>query len=309
MAGNPDRVGYDESWFISWFMAPWKFAADIVEERERIKFDQIFYNEILGLPYEPKEAGVQREHIIRCMRRIPWWPWGKQWKDSKISLGVDWGDISWVVARGRDVDPISGWWVPRILGVWQITNKNPLEHAPEVARIFAGLGANGLMVCDAGYGRDRNEWLAKRFPGKVFAAYYPVMEKSSKTFRPQWQTKQGKVTMDRTSSLKLTMREFTDREVILPGVMDERMEEYIKHFTSMRVSLEIDPITEDLTENLVAIGNHDHYVHASNYCRVAFEGVFGYAKPRKGGETGGMVGVSTDTTPRESERRWDTENE
>lgn len=278
VAGNPDLVGIDDSWHLTWFMAPWKFAEDMVAERREIRFDQLFDNEILGIPSEPEDAGIRKEHLYACMRHGV--RWEHTWPNmGQVCVGVDWGDVSWVVVRGRGIDPVTGHYMPRILYIERIDSPNALDHAPAAAKVFETFGCNGIMVCDSGYGRDRNEYLAKKFPGKVFSAYYPVMAKSAKTFRPQWQPAQGKVTMDRTSTLKLTLREYIDKEVYLPGVTDDRMIEYIRHFGNIRVIKEIEEETHEVHEVIVATGDGaDHYVHASNYARVGYEGIWGYYK-------------------------------
>ncbi|MBI4280381.1 MAG: hypothetical protein HY660_18160 [Armatimonadetes bacterium] len=128
------------------------------------------------------------------------------------------------------------------------------------------------LVADAGYGKDRNSALLKAFPGRVWSCWYPVMEKTSKVFEPQWQDQEHKVTVDRTTSLKLAARSFREHEVVLCDLRRlEIWRTFLSHLTNLAASKEQDDETGEIIETIKPTGP-DHLVHAYNYLWTAFTG-------------------------------------
>jgi hypothetical protein len=177
---------------------------------------------------------------------------------NRISIGVDWGDKSYVtvgtVYKG----------MPLIIGMYRIDADDPDEHPKEVARIMMKYNAD-IAVCDAGYGRDRNAKLLKAFPEKIFSCFYPNSERGSKIFEPQWQDDQSKVSVDRTNSLKLSLGYFRAGEAMTARNIEQRIfQQFTRHLANLVSVKDIDEKTGEIQEWIANMGQ-DHFGHSYNY--------------------------------------------
>ncbi|MCK4547659.1 MAG: phage terminase large subunit family protein [Candidatus Eisenbacteria sp.] len=268
---NPSVLPRRSSWKISQTMAPWISAQKLKDKRDDFRFENQWRNEVLGEPFVSEDVTLTEEMVFQCCNEDLGWVDGSRgpWTHGRVACGVDWGDVSWFVARG----PYEG--RSRLLYIEMIDAKNPLEHPKRVAELFKILGGE-LLVCDAGYGRDRNQMLFNWFPGKVFSCFYPSSEMGSKVYRPAWQPKQAKVTVHRTSHLKLVCHEIITHQLDLPYRCD-RLIPFAQHHANLQLIKTYDP-DRDTTRETMAASGPDHFAHANGYAMLAEERVTGLTK-------------------------------
>lgn len=274
IALNPKAPPGRSSWKITQLMAPWITAERLYQKRQDYRFPHQWANEALGEPFLSDEVTVTDEDLWACCREEYDWVDGSRgpWTHGPIAMGVDWGDVSWITIRS----PYQG--RSRLLWVEKITAADPAEHTKRVGDLFAAYCRNGdgILVCDAGYGKDRNAILFKRFPGSVYACYYPREERSSKVFRPAWQPAQSKVTVHRTATIKLVLSEFLQRQIDLP-YRSERLGEFVDHHVNFQVLQYEDPKSGEIYETVRSLGP-DHYGHSNLYAMIAEERLTGVVK-------------------------------
>ena len=179
------------------------------------------------------------------------------------ALGIDWGDKSWIVClQALSNDKVG------LVHLERIESSDIDSIISQVNTVFNKLGAK-LMVNDAGYGKDRNTILLKLHPERVFACFYPANEKGSKIFEAQWQDEQHKVSVDRTSSVKLSLGLFRSKQVVVAPEVDlGELKTFIKHLTNLVSVKDFDEKTGEITEWIASTGQ-DHYGHAWNYACIA----------------------------------------
>ncbi len=95
------------------------------------------------------------------------------------------------------------------------------------------------------------------------------MDKGSKIFEPQWQDEQHKVSVDRTSSIKLALGLFRAKGmVVAPEVDIGELKTFIKHLTNLVSVKDFDEKSGEITEWIASTGQ-DHYGHSFNYATIA----------------------------------------
>lgn len=239
-------------------MAPWITAQRLYEKQEDYPFKQLFYNYCLGIPYLGDNILVTEQHIFAAQSHVSRADWS-----GVCALGIDWGDKSWIVVLTKlPGDKIGLVHLERILS-------SEIEHIiPQVTAVARKYKIK-IMVNDAGYGKDRNSILLKLFPEKVFSCFYPTSEKGSKIFEAQWQDEQHKVSIDRTTSIKLSLGMFKAKQVVIPREIDhELLRIFVNHLTNLVSVKDYDEKTGEIIEWIASTGQ-DHFGHAWNYACTA----------------------------------------
>lgn len=252
----------DKSFYqFSQLMAPWITAQKLWEKQEDYPFKQLFYNYCLGVPYLGDNILVTEEDIYASQSHQSREDWS-----GPLVLGTDWGDKSWIVVLqqlpGGKIGLVH---LERIL-------------SPEISDIIQQ--HSGVMrrfnikvaVNDAGYGKDRNSILLKLFPEKVFSCFYPNSDKSSRIFEPQWQDESHKVSIDRTTSIKLSLGMFkggkSGQVVIAREVDKEDLRIFVNQLTNLVSVKDFDEKTGEIHEWIASTGQ-DHFGHAFTYACTA----------------------------------------
>ena len=244
----------------SQLMAPWITAEKLYQKQEDYPLKQLFFNYCLGIPYLGDNVLVTEEGILACRTHIP----RDRWKGSRV-LGIDWGDRSWIVVLQALPDGKVG-----LVHLERIESADVDEIVGQVAQCFEKFGA-AIMVNDAGYGKDRNTMLLKRFPDRVFSCFYPNVEKGSKIFEPQWQDESHKVSLDRTTSIKLALGLFRMKQVVIAPEIDLMdLRTFTKHLTNLVSVKDYDEKTGVIEEWIASTGQ-DHFGHAWNYAATALQ--------------------------------------
>jgi len=240
-------------------MAPWISAQNLWDKQEDYPFKQLFFNYCLGVPYLGDNVLVTEANIMNCLSKDARLSYPVD--DSyigRVSVGVDWGDTSYVVVGTTHKNK------PLIIGLYKIVHDDPDEHPKQVAQIISRYDAD-IAVCDAGYGKDRNSKLLKAFPEKIFSCFYPSTERGSKIFEPQWQDDQSKVNVDRTTSLKVGLGYFRQQEILVARNLDQKLfQQFVRHLTNLVLVKDIDEKDGTIEEWIANMGQ-DHFGHAYNY--------------------------------------------
>lgn len=241
-------------------MAPWISAQRLFEKQEDYPFKQLFFNYVLGIPYLGDNILVTEKQIIDARTTYS----RDSWQGPK-AMGIDWGDKSWIViVQAISADKVGLVHLERILSsdVGEIIAQVKAVHKKFLPEI---------MVNDAGYGKDRNTLLLKAFPDRVYSCFYPNAEKGSRIFEPQWQDEQHKVSIDRTTSLKLSLGLFKATQVLICKevvAQEQELKTFIKHLTNLVSVKDFDEKTGEIEEWIANTGA-DHYGHALNYAVTA----------------------------------------
>lgn len=241
----------------SQMMAPWITAQKLFDKQEDYPFKQLFHNYCLGIPYLGDNILVTEKQILDARGTVS----HTTWKGPRV-FGIDWGDVSWIVCLQLlennkiglvHLERIDTGDLPQII---QAVLKARQKFQPD------------LLVNDSGYGKDRNSTLLKLFPDRVFSCFYPNVEADTKITEPVWQDSQHKVSVDRTTTLKLHLGLFRDQRMIIAREVDPvEVARFVKHCTNLVSVKDMDEKTMQVSEWIANTG-HDHYGHAFNYACI-----------------------------------------
>ncbi len=135
-------------------------------------------------------------------------------------------------------------------------------------------------VFDAGYGKDRNWELIQDFPSKVFSCFYPNLSTDvNRNMEDVWNEDDHKVSVDRTTTLKIMAKMFRDGKIVIPAwvAQSPHFETFIKHLTNLVLVRDIDTDEktkkEIIKERVGTLPGGDHFGHAMNYLTIALRKV------------------------------------
>lgn len=261
---NKNIRGY----FIPQAIAPWIDATEMMQERvKRYQgFWQLWTNYVLGLPSMGENVLCSEEdmkracagHKLLAHRTSDW---------DCVSVGIDWGHLNWCVVMARNVHNNR----PYIIGLYiaQDSNMKELDAAKAIENFIRPFQPD-IIIPDAGYGKDRNAYLLRRFGiGRLYACYYNPSTRASRTFQPVWSApEQARLLVDRTMTLKRTCQAIQECEFGLPDLDVQPMPVFKKHFLNL-APLKIEEEGE-IFEEIHAKNDEDHFVHA---CAYSFIGI------------------------------------
>lgn len=272
--GNLDRVhgywvakypsrGNIRGYLIPQTICPWITATQLMQKKIDYKYQQLWENYALGRTSVGENVLLSEEDFANATAghemvgaRTPDW--------DQITVGIDWGHLNWVIVVGRNTH--NGRKYLLGLAVFEDDIRNELESVKK-AEAFIAPFTPDLIVADAGYGKDRNAYLLRKYPGKLFACWYNPSEKGSRTFMPVWQDGTAKVLCDRTLTIKNTCRWVREQEIGFPR-FDRSMALLQKHFSALAPMREEED--GEIYEVIQATGD-DHLVHALGYAIVGME--------------------------------------
>lgn len=241
----------------------WMSATQLMQKKIDYKFAQLWENYCLArtsvgeniLLSEEDFANANSGHEMVGARTPDW---------DQISVGIDWGHLNWVVVIGRNVHNNRKYLLN--IGVFEDDHRNELESVKKAEAFIAPFDPD-IIVADAGYGKDRNSYLLRKYPGKLFACWYNPSEKGSRTFQPSWSDAFSKVLCDRTMTIKNTCRTLKERELGLPRY-DRAMQMFQKHFENLAPMREEEE--GEIFETIQSTGD-DHLVHSCGYALIGGE--------------------------------------
>jgi len=241
---------------------PWMTADDILVKKRDAPFPALFANYVLGIAYAGENRLVTQAQLDACREAgfkaaVP--PAGIR-RFRGVSIGVDWGDTSWAVAFMRWHDRIL------LLDLFQTTTDDGDEQVEQIAD-WARPYHPQVMVCDAGYGKDRNKRLLQKFKNRVYSCFY---SEGRRTTEDEWIEKRMRVTVDRARSLKIMAWAFRGQSMMIPVFEDakgETLRMFKQHLLNLVSSQERDEETYEIREQILTMGP-DHFAHAANYAYI-----------------------------------------
>ena len=269
------------SYRVTYLMLAWKTAKEILAKYHGFKFVHQFWNEIMGYAFVDPSAILTRDlfekRIDPSFKNV----YRNLGMARNVSIGIDWGKVSWLVVRGNGFEPAKKH--SKIIYVERIDKESLREHgyeglqtdhvkrAEEVARFFKAR----IIINDAnGIGCDRNEYLAKVFPTKSYGCFYDTDEiqknkRKVSLIEPTFSDVKKTVTVSRLMTFKSLIREYEDCRVTLPQ-LDPMVELFIQHHVALVFQKMVDNKTGQIFEIVGHIGP-DHFGHADNYAKIGFD--------------------------------------
>lgn len=235
---------------------------------------------VWGTPYSgdfsKPEVGIASKIVNRDLKI----PTSKEdldefYKGYFVSLGVDWGDISWYVLTLTSQEIR----IPTILSVGRILKpSDPDENIVKILNIHAAWGAK-ICIADVGYGADRNPKLWKVLKPFFYGCQYvnskgnvvkgtsaqPVFDRIQKQSYQDF----PKVRISNVESLKSIFEDLKHGR-ISSFLLDARLTEILdSHLRNVSIFTDIDDKGE-ITEEIKKLGP-DHLLHALNYSLIGQE--------------------------------------
>jgi hypothetical protein len=281
VADKPHLIGMRHSYHVTYFMLPWKTGKEILYKYHTFKFYHQFQNEVLGCAYLNPESEINREIFEQCSDRSFKNAYQKVGLAKNISMGIDWGDPSWVVIRAN------GWpgdvKKPRIIYIEKINKATlkkhgyagrSIDHVKRVEDIIKFFSPR-IIINDAnGLGVDRNAYLIRKFPTRCWGCFYDTDEvqkqrKKEKLLTPSWSEGRRTVTVSRLATFRLLIQEYEEKGVAIPKI-DPEVESFIQHHANLVFERYVDENSEQEYE-VVGHSGPDHYGHADNYAKIGFD--------------------------------------
>ena len=234
-----DISGY----WISHLMCPW-IPASKIEEEFNNKSKQYFYNFILGLPYIGSDVVVNKDIILRNVDLT------KPNFQERNVMGVDQGLKKHYVIGNQQ-------------GIFKIGCVEDWADIEKLIKIYD----IGCAVFDALPDLTEPRKLRNKYPGKVWLNYYKKEVKKADFIK--WEDKTHTVYSDRTKIIQQNIDDLIEKRTRFQ-IEPSGLTDYIRHWESVYKITEEDNmgIERDFWETS---GTEDHYVHATNYWRIALE--------------------------------------
>lgn len=251
-------------------IAAWISATKLMQKKTDYKLTQLFINYVIGLPYLGDNIILSETDIQKCINYNIENP--HKITRRNVVVGGDWGNESWQIVACTSPDYPDKIIILDLKKIEEVpSGENP--HITESIDLFRTWNAE-LGVYDAGYGKDRNWELRQTFPGKIFSCFYPNnFTDYTKDFEDRWEDNSGRVSVDRTMTIKLSLKQFKDNKIIIPKWVAENplFPKFTKHLTNMVSIKDIDEDkhgVEVITERIGSLPGGDHFGHAWNYLLI-----------------------------------------
>jgi hypothetical protein len=214
----------------------------ILESKKTAEWEvQQFYNQILGLPYEPKGAKILESDIAACIRDyiIPT-------KSSMGFMGIDVGKVLHVIIRDDK----------RILFIGTAKDFEELD-------LLMGSYNVKVAVVDAMPETRKAQEFVNRFKGRAFICWYSGIKEPKKG---EWFKREDtKVNTDRTLSLDMTTNEIKTQGIEFPKNIDS-YPDFKAHLKNL-----VRVVREEKGNSIAEYQQtgDDHHRHALNYASIA----------------------------------------
>lgn len=184
---------------ISQMDAVWISADDIMRRQFKYASKQLFHNYVIGEPYA-SEGLLITEADIKGAIRLPNEVMSRTNEYVGVVAGIDWGDPSWLVLVGLKNNGAVD-----LLNIYYVKDdpRQPLKSSSYFTAIMRAYNPN-LIVCDFGYGADRNSYLLTQFPTSLYSCYWTTSKNplSNVNFKAQWNENTHQVRVDKTVSIQ-----------------------------------------------------------------------------------------------------------
>ena len=252
--------GKTRGYHISQLYSPMLNLKKFIQASEKIDESSIqqFYNQNLGIPYEPKGDKVTELDLIECKKDYVY----PYYVKGGVFMGVDVGKKLHYVIRSRD---------DKILGAGSVLNF--FGAVDSLESIIKQYGVVGTVVDALPETRKVAEF-ANTYKGRVKLCYYTGMAelKDSKKY---WKIDGTKINTDRTISLDVMVAEYKKRIIQLPKNIDSE-KEFMAHMQAP-IRIVKEKANGDKKAEYIET-SADHLFHACNYAKLA-SNVFNVATP------------------------------
>jgi len=243
-----------KGFFLTQLYSPRLNLHKMIEDSERSSEWEIqqFYNQNLGLPYEPKGAKLTDTDINNCIgsHSQP-----QHSNKDYVYMGVDVGKRLHYIVRTKDI----------IVGIGSVGTFE------ELADVFKMFNVRGVVLDALPETRKVTEF-ARKFTKRVKMNYYTGMAEMSDA-KKYWKVDGVKVNSNRTIGLDNVFAEFKQSEVGLPVNIDTEFRGHLK--STIRVIEE--GKSGQMNVKYIETSD-DHYLHACNYAKLAVN-IFNVATP------------------------------
>ena len=209
-AQNSD--GHYRGYHISQLIANWISADEIMEKKASPSYyPQKFANEVLGLAYSGGEKPIPFAKLMGCaISDMERWPAGFE----RISVGVDWGNVSHYVILGvSDNDYF-------LVDFGVLDRQSVLSHAKEVIKI-AEARPDAVLILDSGYGKAQNQLIFKELRNRAWSCFY-----KDSAMVPEFSTisRSGKQALDEEDyEFHVTVSHSTMSEIVANHISERRI--------------------------------------------------------------------------------------
>lgn len=252
----------------------WLSADDVMQQRKKYHFMDLFYNYVLGIPYQSNEGLITMDALMNAIDQNRWFPNVRLAQYRHVVAGIDWGHINWCVVLGLRPD-----------GRWEVCGKKIAVDGSDVLKATKELAEYlepfrpDLIVADLGWGQDRCMELLRRFPERVFACTYTSGEVTDKTFLPVWSDGAFRVSVNRTAHLKKPLEGIKNRRLLFPGPRDtydgstpeNKLWKHLLNLAIIHEEEEAEGTRDVLIVEKIGHKGDDHYAHALAYAWLAGE--------------------------------------
>ncbi len=243
-------------WHLCQLYSEFHDRAEMMRDWAKPGDKQKFTNHVLGLPFSGSAKPFPAELILSQCQDRPMPLTGKQ-----TVAGVDVGAVwhAWIGELEAMPDDAPEDALAPVRVLWIGTAESWTELG-DLMRLYD----IRLVVMDAMPERNAAKDFAKRYPGRVYCAFYGGTE------RPRWVRKDREVHVDRTSAFDALRDEMLAGLWRLPSAGEPTVREAAEHFDALHIiQQEYGRNKEPRRTYDHADSQPDHYAHAASYLRLA----------------------------------------
>lgn len=242
---------------ISQIQSPFVSFDEIKAKYEKLPL-YLFYNEVLGLPYEFSEKPITLRELKKCCKDRGFTETSKLMGKTLVA-GIDWGggtrSFTEVIIGELENDKYKVHYVHRL------KLADPIEQVDFLAKILSSYNVR-LAVCDVGFGDMKIQELASLSGIATIGCYYS----STKVRSIIYKEKENVIHVNRTWSLSELFRLIKRGRFDFPrySIMASFFEEILN------VSVEMHQVHGQDTIMYIHDAEHpDDFLHALNYFKIA----------------------------------------
>lgn len=265
--GKQGTRGY----LISQMNAVWVSADNLKTLEMEASSKQLFYNYVLGFPYEDKQLTVNEEDIFSHnygeINPVP------DRRDYRfISVGIDWGNIHYVVIHGMRKDGQVD--LLNLFHVEKPSATDPRGIGRDTQEIITRLTPYNpdIIVADMGDSGDKIARLIEHFgENKVFGAIFKSSPRSTGEIVPTWSENKNTVTVDKLTQVKILIQMLKSGDIKhFNNPNHPELKQLAYHWSNVVIRDEEDDKTGE-TYQVITRKADDHYSMASVYSMLGWE--------------------------------------
>ena len=254
---------------ISQLDAVWISGDDIYRRKLNYASKQLFYNYVIGEPYASSGLLITEEDV-KASIRLPKEVLSRNQNYVGIIAGIDWGAISYMVVLGLKANGAVD-----LLNIYTVQDSDtqPLKSASFFAAILRAYQPN-IIVCDAGYGQDRNAYLYTQFPSSLYSCYWTTTKDpmSRVRFKDQYNENAHEITVDKTVAIQRVLHSVKGH---LIGMFPwgEKLQMFTEHCKNTRI---MDEESDGIVYSKATRVGPDHTVCAMAYALIGVTKITNY---------------------------------